>query len=92
MIQLNPDNMVRIELTPQEQEMLLTHCNTIDSGTFDRITNARDGVLHLLKDECFELQNSIYIAIEHSNDGEVKDILGQVFNKLNQNPLSGPVV
>ena len=83
MIQLNPDNMVRVELTPQEQNMLLTHCQTIDSGTFDRITNARDGVLHLLIEECFELQNSIYIAIEQSDDGDVKDVLGQVFNKLN---------
>ena len=84
--------MARIELTPQEQNMLLTHCHTIDSGTFDRITNAQNGVLHLLIDECYELQNSIYIAIEQSNDGEVKDVLGQVFTKLTPNPQSRSIL
>ena len=92
MIQLNPDNMVRIELTPKEQKMLLAHCQTIDSFTYNRIANAQDGVLHLLIDECYDLQNSIFTAIEQTNKPKVKDILGHVFNKLTPNPQSRAIL
>lgn len=47
MIQLNPDNMVRVELTAKEQKTLLKYCQSIDSDIYDRIQNTPNGVLNL---------------------------------------------
>jgi hypothetical protein len=40
MIQINPENMVRIELAPKEQKTILAHCHNIDRDIYDRIQKA----------------------------------------------------
>ncbi len=37
MIQINPDKLVRIELTPKERKTVLTFCKGIDKSTYDKI-------------------------------------------------------
>ena len=87
MIQINPDNMVRIELTPQERKTILTHCHTIDRDIYYRIQNAPNGVLHLLVEECYYLKGCIQYEIQTANKPtKVQNILGKVFNKILPNP------
>lgn len=86
MIQINPDNMLRIELTPKEIKTVLQYCHSIDDEMYDRIQNARNGVLHLLVEDCRFLKGCIDAGILTARKPKVKDILGTVFNKLSPNP------
>ena len=88
MIQLNPDNLVRVELTPKEQKTVLNHCQSIDRDIYDRIRNAPDGVLHLLIEDCHYLKGCIHLEMERNIIPENQTILGKVFNKLSPNPIT----
>ena len=81
MIQINPNNIVRIELTPEEQMTILQYCQLIDKAISDRIQNTQNGVLHLLAGDYYDLQQSIFIAIEQTSRNDVKGILGQIITK-----------
>ena len=86
MIQINPDNMVRIELTPKEQKTVIQHC-PIDRDIYDRIQNAQNGVLHLLAEDCYHLKGCIQAGIQTAKKPKIQNILGTVFNKLSPNPI-----
>ena len=44
MIQLNPDRIVTVELTPKEQKTILNYCN-IDRDIYSKISDSKDGVI-----------------------------------------------
>ncbi len=88
MIQINPDRLVRIELTPKERKTVLTSCKGIDKSTYDKIIYSEDGVIELLIEECHDLKHSIFLGVEHTDKPKIKDILGKVFNKLTPNPIA----
>ena len=87
MIQLNPDNMVRIELTPKEQKTILKHCQSLDRDIYDRIANG-DGILHLLLQDCHYLRECVRIELDRAKKPKVQDILGKLYNKLSTNPFT----
>ena len=74
--------MVRIELTPKEQKTLLQHCQAMDSSLYKRIQNAPNGIIHLLKEDCFYLKNLIQETFETVKKPKTQTILGTIFNKL----------
>ena len=88
MIQINPNNMVKVELTHKEQKTVLTHCQDMDRDIYDRIQNARNGVIHLLIEDCYYLKGAIQAAIQTATKPKVQNILGTVFNKLSPNPTT----
>lgn len=88
MIQLNPDNMVRVELTPKEQKTLLKYCQSIDRNIYDRIMNAPNGTLNLFLEDCQCLRGCIQLEIERITIPKIQNILGKVFNKLSANPIA----
>ena len=88
MIQINPDKLVRIELTPKERRTVLKSCEGINKNTYDKIMYSKDGVIELLIEECQDLRHSIFLGIEHTDKLKIKDILGKVFNKLEPNPTA----
>ncbi len=88
MIQINPDRLVRIELTPKERKTVLKFCEGIDKNTYDKIIYSEDGVIELLIEECHDLKHSIFLGVEQTDKPKIKDILGKVFNKLTPNPIA----
>ena len=88
MIQINPDKLVRIELTPKERKTVLKFCEGIDKNTYDKIIYSEDGVIELLIEECHDLKHSIFLGVEQTDKPKIKDILGKVFNKLTPNPTA----
>ena len=82
---MNPDSIVRIELTPEEQMTILQYCQFADRSISARIQNAQNGVLHLLTDDYYYLQDSIFTAIEQTSRDDVRGILGQVITKTAPN-------
>ncbi len=88
MIQINPDRLVRIELTSKERKTVLTSCKGIDKSTYDKIIYSEDGVIELLIEECHDLRHSIFLGAEQTDKPKIKDILGKVFNKLTPNPIA----
>ncbi len=88
MIQINPDKLVRIELTPKERKTVSKFCEGIDKNTYDKIIYSEDGVVELLIEECHDLKHSIFLGVEHTDKPKIKDILGKVFNKLTPNPIA----
>ena len=88
MIQINPERMIRIELTPKEQKTILTHCQNVDKNIYDRIKNVRNGVLHLLVEDCYYFKEYIHAAIQTAKKPKVQNILGNVFNKISPNPIT----
>lgn len=88
MIQLNPNNMVRIELTSKEQKAILKHCQSLDRSVYDRIANARDGVLHLLIEDCQSLRECVHVEVDRAKKPKVQDVLGKLYNKLTPNPIT----
>ncbi len=88
MIQINPDKLVRIELTPKERKTVLTSCKGIEKSIYDKIIYSEDGVIELLIEECHNLRHSIFLGAEQTDKPKIKDILGKVFNKLIPNPTA----
>lgn len=88
MIQLNPDNMVRIELTPKEQKVLLKYCQSMDSDIYDRIANSPDGVLHLMIEDCCHLRECVRIELDRAKKPKVQDVLSGLWNKLSPSPVT----
>ncbi len=88
MIQLNPDNLVRVELTAKEQKTLLKYCQSIDRDIYNRIMNAPNGVLNLFLEDCQYLRGCIQLEIERITIPKVQNILGKVFNKLSTSPIT----
>ncbi|MCD6393666.1 MAG: hypothetical protein J7M40_09170 [Planctomycetes bacterium] len=88
MIQINPDKMVRIELTPKEQKTILKHCHSLDMDTYDRILNAEDGVLHFLIEDLHHIRECIRVEVDRAGKPKVQDILGNLYNKLSPNPAT----
>ena len=85
MIQLNPDNMIRVELTPKERKTLLKHCHSLERELYQRIANARDGVLHLLIEDCHYLRECVSSELDRANKPKVQNILGNIFKKISPN-------
>lgn len=88
MIQINPDKIRVVELTPKEQKTILKHCHSIDRDMYDRIRTARNGVLHLLEEECHYLRECLYVEVNKTTMPKVKNILGNLHNKLSLNPVA----
>jgi hypothetical protein len=88
MIRVNPDRIRAIELTPKEQKTILKHCRSLDGDMYDRIRTARNGVLHLLEEECHYLRECLYVEINRISIPKVKNILGNFHNKLALNPVA----
>lgn len=88
MIQLNSNNMVRVELTPKEQKTVLKYCQSIERDIYDRIMNSSDGVLHLLVEDCHYLKGCVQLEIDRITIPKIQNILGKVFNKLSPNPVT----
>lgn len=88
MIQLNPDNMIRIELTAKEQKTLLKYCQSIDRDIYDRIMNAPNGVLNLFLEDCQYLRGCIQLEMERITIPKIENILSRISNKLTTNPLT----
>ena len=86
MIQINPNNLIRIELTPKEIKTVLQYCHSIDDDIYGRIQNAQNGVIHLLVEDCYYLKGCIQAGIQTAKKPKVRNILGTVFNKLSPNP------
>ena len=88
MIQINPENMVRIELTPKEQKTVLQYCQFTYRDIYERIRNAQNGVLHLLEEDYYYFIGAIQAGIQTAKKPKIKNILGTVFNKLSPNPVT----
>ena len=88
MIQIYPDKIRVIELTPKEQKTILKHCHSIDRDMYNRIRNARNGVLHLLEQECHYIRECIYAEVNRATKPKVKNILGNLHNRLSLNPVA----
>lgn len=91
MIQLNPDNLIRVELTPKEQKTLLKYCQSIDRDIYDRIMNVSDGVLHLFIQDCQYLRGCVQLEMERITIPKIQNILGRISNKLATNPVTRSV-
>jgi hypothetical protein len=90
-IQLNPDNMVRVELTPKEQKTILKYCQSIDRGIYERIMYAPEGTLNLLLEDCQYLRGCIQLEMERITIPKIQNILGRISNKLAPNPITRSV-
>ena len=88
MIQLNPDKMTRVELTPKEQKTILKHCQSLDRNTYQRIADAKNGILHFLIDDLNHLIGCIQLEIDRARKPKVQTILCKIYNKLILNPTT----
>ena len=88
MIQINPDKIVRIELTPKEQKTILKHCHSLDKDIYGRILNAQDGVLHFLIEDLHHIRECIRVEVDRARKPKVQGILGNLYNKLLPNPAT----
>ena len=82
MIKINPDKIRVVQLTPKEQKIILRHCQYMDRDMYERIRSARNGVLHLLEEECEHLREYIYVEADRATMPKVKSILGHLHNRL----------
>lgn len=55
---------------------------------YNRIKNARDGVLHLLEEECHYFRECLFAEINRSRMPKVKETLGNLYNRLALNPIA----
>lgn len=89
MVSLNPNEIKTIQLTKEEQAVILQHCgNTIPYEMVEQIYSATDGVLMLDKQQSQFLRAAINIKIEQLGDINVADILGNISNRLSPNPMT----
>jgi hypothetical protein len=87
MIQINPDRIITVELTPKEQKTLVRYCESIGRDIYRKILDAKNGVLILLVEECQYLRQYVGLMTEDIDRPKVQDILGKIFNKLSTNPV-----
>ncbi|RKY07746.1 MAG: hypothetical protein DRP56_05220 [Planctomycetota bacterium] len=83
--------MVRVELTPKEQKMLLKYCQSIDRNIYERIMYAPEGTMNLLIEDCQYLRGCIQLEMEHITIPKIQNILGRISNKLSTNPVTRSV-
>ena len=88
MIQINSDKIRVIQLTAKEQKTILRHCHSMDRDLYERIRTVRNGVLHLLEEECDRLRRCINIEADRTMMPKVKSILGQPRNRLSASPVA----
>lgn len=88
MIRINPDKMVRLELTPTEQTTILAYCHSLDRNIYNRIMDSHDGVLHLFIEDCDALKDSIIDEIEKIKEPKIQLILKKALQKLSPKPLT----
>lgn len=88
MIQLNPDKIRVVQLTPKEHKTILRHCQSMDRSMYERIRGARNGMLHLLEEECEHLRECIYVEADRATLPKVKSILGHLHNRLSASPAA----
>ena len=88
MIQINPDRIITIELTPKEQKAILKHCRSIDRDLYNKVATAKEGVLHLLIEDCHQLRECVSAEAERAKKPKVQDILSNLYNKLATNPIT----
>jgi len=88
MIQINPDKIRVVQLTAKEQKTILRHCHSMDRDLYERIRTARNGVLHLLEEECDRLGRCINVEADRATIPKVKDILGRLHNRLSASPVA----
>lgn len=78
MIQINPNNIIRLELSNEEQETILAHCQALDHNIYIRIKGSHSGVLHLLKEDCDSFKASIEAAISTITPSTINGIHHQL--------------
>jgi len=88
MIQINPDKIRVVQLTPKEQKTILEHCQSLDRDMYARIKNAGNGVLHMLEEEYAYLMELIYVEATSAITPEVRNILGHLYHRLTAGPTA----
>ena len=88
MIQINPEKSRVVQLTAKEQKTILRHCHSMDRDLYERIRTARNGVLHLLEEECDHPGRCINVEADRATIPKVKNILGRLHNRLSASPVA----
>ncbi len=86
MVDYHPSRLITVDLTSKEKETVLSKCD-IHGIIYNKILNST-GPIDFLIEDTYDLSSSIFLAIERTNNNEVKDILGAIFNKLTPNSIS----
>ena len=87
MVSINPDRVKRLQLTKQEQQIILQNSSFIDKDIYKRILNATNGAFHLLDYEVSDFKLSLSHQLDLTTNEEVKEVFSKIFNKLSANPM-----